>query len=134
METTPIDYPKLRPLEIRPVAQNGRRHYLLHDPLQLCDQTLLVPQPLHLVLPLCDGTRADARALAASLAVRYGIQIPPAAITQLLQALDQTCLLENETYFDACSRVLDEYREAAYPPSASAGLSYPAVPHHKSTK
>jgi AmmeMemoRadiSam system protein B len=128
MTLTGIDYPRLRPVDIRPFAQNGRQFYLLHDPLQLCAQTLVVPQPLHLVLPLCDGTRSDARALGASLAVRFGVQIPPSAIEQLLQALDEACLLENKTYFAACTRALDDYRRAAYRPPASAGLSYPEDP------
>jgi len=52
---------------------------LLRDPLQLTDKTLLVPQPLAPVLVLCDGTREDASALSASLAVRYGLRISPAS-------------------------------------------------------
>jgi len=128
MTLTGIDYPRLRPVDVRPFAHNGGQYVLLHDPLQLCAQTLAVPQPLHLVLPLCDGTRSDAQALGASLAVRFGIQIPPSAIEQLLQALDEACLLENQTYFEACTRALDDYRLAAYRPSASAGLSYPEDP------
>jgi hypothetical protein len=60
--------------------------------------------------------------------VRYGIHIPSSAIAQLLQALDQACLLENQTYFQARTRALAAYRDAAYRPPASAGLSYPDDP------
>jgi AmmeMemoRadiSam system protein B len=62
------------------------------------------------------------------LAVRCGIQLSLPSITQLLQALDESYLLENETYFQACARVLDDYQSAAYRPPASAGLSYPDDP------
>ena len=128
MTHSEIDYPRLRAIDARPITENGRQYILLHDPLQLCDHNLIIPSPLHLVLPLCDGTRQDAQALGASLAVRYGVQIPLSAITQLLQALDETCLLENQTYFEACTRAVDLYRHAAYRPAASAGLSYPDDP------
>lgn len=128
MTLTGIDYPRLRAIDARPIAQNGRQYVLLHDPLQLSDRSLVVPQPLHLVLPLCDGTRPDAHALGASVAVRYGVRIPPSTINQLLQALDEACLLENRTYFEACTRVLEAYRDADCRPAASAGVSYPKDP------
>jgi len=128
MTLSRTDYPRIRAVEARPIAQDGRQYILLHDPLQLCEGSLIVPQPLHLALPLCDGTRQNADALSASLAVRYGIRVPATAIEQLLQALDQACLLENQTYFQACTRVLDAYREAPHRLPASAGLSYPDDP------
>ena len=81
MTLSEIDYPRLRAIDARPLTENGRQYILLQDPLQLNDQSLIIPSPLHLVLPLCDGTRQDAQALSASLAVRYGIQIPTSAIS-----------------------------------------------------
>jgi AmmeMemoRadiSam system protein B len=62
------------------------------------------------------------------VAVRYGVRVPHSAIEQLLRALDEACLLENKTYFEACTRALEDYRRAAYRPPASAGLSYPDDP------
>jgi AmmeMemoRadiSam system protein B len=126
MTTIQQTFPKLRPLDVHPVMQNGRQGFFLRDPLQLCEETVVVPQPLHLLLPLCDGTREDAGALSASLAVRHGIRIAPSTIDRLLSALDRTCLLENETYVQARARALGEYRAAPFRPAASAGQSYPA--------
>ena len=126
MTATEQTFPKLRPLDVHPFVQNGRQSFLLRDPLQLCEEAVVVPQPLHLVLPLCDGTREDAGALSASLAIRHGIRIPPQAIDQLLAALDRTCLLDNVTYVQAQERALTQYRAAPFRPAANAGQSYPA--------
>jgi AmmeMemoRadiSam system protein B len=98
---------------------------LLRDPLQLSEQTVIVPSPLHLVLAFCDGTREDARALSASLAVRQGLRISPDVIAQLVQALDQTYLLDNATYARARAEALAAYRAAPFRPANSAGQSYP---------
>jgi AmmeMemoRadiSam system protein B len=118
-------YPKLRALDARPTVQNGRSGVLLRDPLQLSGRTLVIPQPLHLVLPLCDGTREDAGALSASLAIRHGVRIPPGAVAQLLQALDQSFLLDNATAEEAQEQALAAYRQAPFRTPTGAGQSYP---------
>jgi AmmeMemoRadiSam system protein B len=123
--TTEQLYPKLRAVEAHPIVQNGRQSILLRDPLQLSDRTLVVPQPLHMVLAMCDGTRENAAAVSASLAVRHGLRIPPEIVEQLLSALDAACLLDNGTYRRAWEKALDDYRSAPYRPPTSAGQSYP---------
>jgi hypothetical protein len=75
-------------IDARPIAQHGRQYILHHDPLQLCERSVVVPSPLHLILPLCDGTRQDANARRVSAAVRHGIQLALTAIAQPLQALN----------------------------------------------
>lgn len=119
-------YPKLRNVDMRPVVQGGQTRILLRDPLQLTDKTLLIPQPLAPVLVLCDGTRENASALSASLAVRYGLRIAPSVVEQLLAALDEALLLDNATFAQARERVLAEYRQAPFRSPISAGQSYPA--------
>jgi MEMO1 family protein len=111
---------------MHPVVHGGQTRILLRDPLQLTDKTLLVPQTLAPVLVLCDGTREDARALSASLAVRYGLRLSPSTIEQLLTALDEALLLDNATFAQARDRALAEYRQAPYRSPINAGQSYPA--------
>jgi AmmeMemoRadiSam system protein B len=119
--------PKLRPLDIRPIVQDGRTYLLLRDPLQLTDRGVSIPQQLGPFLSLCDGTR-DNGALSAALAVRFGLRIAPHVIEQLLDALDEVYLLDNERFVAAREAVLTEYRQAPHRPSALAGRSYPADP------
>lgn len=122
-------YPAFRSnIDIQRVMHDGHPHLLLRDPLQLAEQSLLIPLPLASVLGLCDGTQADARALSAATAIRYGVSLKPGDIQDLLAALDQAFLLENRAYAQARERALTAYRQLPFRPPASAGSSYPAEP------
>lgn len=98
---------------------------LLRDPLGLSDQLLGLPQPLAPLLGLCDGTR-DLVGIHTALNVRWGIRIPRQTIDQLLEALDEACLLENERSAEAMRRALSAYRDAPTRPPILAGGGYPA--------
>ncbi len=119
--------PKLRPLDIRPAYQGGRRLLLLRDPLRLSDQTLLIPEHLAPVLGLLDGTR-EPEALRPALAVRFGQAPSPAEIAELLDALDQAYMLDNARAAQAQAQALQAYRAAPQREPALAGVSYPAEP------
>lgn len=118
-------FPKLRPVDVRPILQGGRPFLLLRDPLQLSEQSLLVPQELAPALGLIDGTR-DGRALSASLALRYGLRVSPEMLEELFLVMDQAFLLENDHYQERWEQALEEFRQAPFRPTASAGESYPA--------
>jgi len=117
--------PKLRPVDVRPFVQGGRAALLLHDPLQLSEKTVVIPQGLAPVLALCDGTR-DNGALRASLGVRFGVRIGSDVLDRLLDAFDEALLLDNERSAQAQEQMLAEYRQAPFRPPSCAGRSYPA--------
>lgn len=117
--------PKLRAVDVRPVAQGGQVALVLRDPLQLSDEMIAIPQQLAPLLALCDGTR-DAGALRAALGVRFGLRIGLDVLEQLLAALDEALLLDNDRFAQARERALAEYRQAPFRPPALAGQSYPA--------
>jgi AmmeMemoRadiSam system protein B len=125
--TSPARHPKLRPLEVRPHTQNGTDYYMLRDPLQLAEGSLLVPQLLAAVLAFCDGTRS-VRGMADAFHANYGIQIGPEPVEQMLAMLDKMYLLDNENYRAALDAARAEYRAAPCRPPALAGGSYPADP------
>jgi len=100
---------------------------LLHDPLALSDQTIILPQGLALLLPLLDGTR-DEGALRAALEVRAGLRLPPDALANLLSQLDRALLLDNERSAKARGETLRAYRDAPYRPPVLADQGYPAAP------
>jgi AmmeMemoRadiSam system protein B len=128
MTTTPDnERPRLRPLDFRPINQNGQRSILLRDPLQLSDLMVAVPQQLGPALALCDGTH-DRAGLRASLITQYQLLIGTQVLDQLVTALDDAYLLDNDRYRAACRERLAEYRAAPYRTPALAGQSYPADP------
>ncbi len=118
-------YPQLRPLDFRPHQHQGQQFLLVRDPSQLTEQTLLIPQPLAMVLAYCDGTR-DVPALAAAFQQDYGIAVPLEMVEELLTAMDEALFLENERTAQARQAALAAYRQAACRPAMLAGLSYPA--------
>ena len=101
---------------------------LLRDPLRLSEAILLVPAQLASVLALCDGTREDSRHLSIAHALISGMRIDPGTIGELLSALDEALLLENQRFVEAHERELADYRDAEARPPALAGQSYPADP------
>jgi len=125
MTQTRDRFPKLRAVDAHPVVQGGRPAILLRDPLQLADKTVVIPQQLAPLLALCDGTR-DSNALRAALAVRFGLRIGPGVLEQLLAALDEALLLDNDRFAQARERALAEYSQAPFRPPVMAGQSYPA--------
>jgi hypothetical protein len=54
-------------------AYHGQPCILMCDPLQLTDETLVIPQQLALVLALCDGTHENASVSSASRVVVCGL-------------------------------------------------------------
>lgn len=116
--------PKLRLIDTSPITYEGATYLLLRDPLVLTEQTLLIPQPVIPILALLDGTRTPAT-LRAALAVRYGLLISPQRIEQLLKALDDALLLDNERSRAARAEAEAVFRGAEFRTPASAGQSYP---------
>ena len=122
-------FPKLRGVDVRPYHQNGTEYYLLRDPLELAEGSLLVPQYLGPVLALCDGTMENAMAIDATASVQYGVRIGVEMIEQVLAALDEALLLENDRYRHSLLTKIETYRQRPFRRAALAGLSYPAEQH-----
>lgn len=123
----PTRYPRLRPVDLRPIVRNGRRYVVVRDPLRLSEQMVMIPQPLAPALILCDGTR-DLRALRAALMVRYGVRVDEETLRSLIATLDELCLLENERFREAQARALEIYRRAPFRPPMLAEEVYPEDP------
>ncbi len=117
--------PKLRAVDARPFIHNGRPSILLRDPLQLAEQSVVIPQQLAPLLVLCDGTR-DSNGLRAALAIRFGLRVGPSILEGLLAAFDEALLLENDHFAQAREHARAEYRQAPFRPPGLAGQSYPA--------
>lgn len=124
--------PKLRPIDIRPYAHNGRASFILRDPARITDGALVVPRTLAAVLAFCDGEHTAAQ-MAVAYRVEYGVRIDVDVVEHLLVALDEACLLDNEHAAAARRQALAEYRNAPYRPMLIAGQGYPADPGELAT-
>ncbi|MFN2202124.1 MAG: AmmeMemoRadiSam system protein B [Caldilineaceae bacterium] len=125
MSTVPAtEYPKLRALDVRPHQQNGQSYFLLRDPLQLSENSLLIPQLWGVVLASMDGKTPVDKAVD-EFRRRYGVPIDRDDVSELVNALDASYLLENEHAHAAQQRILDAYRAEPFRRPLLAGSGYP---------
>jgi AmmeMemoRadiSam system protein B len=119
--------PKLGQIETHLVQHQGRPAVLLRHALGLTDRNLILSAELAPLLELMDGTR-DVRAIAAAMAVRTGVRVPPESVAHLVGELDDALLLDTPRADQALLAALEGYRQAPHRPPASAGTSYPSDP------
>ncbi len=119
------EYPKLRPLDVRPLLHEDDPYLLLRDPQQLSEHQLLVPQPLGAVLAYCDG-RHDITKMVQAFERRYGIELPEESVGELLAALDAAYMLDNNRAAAAHRAARAAFRAEPFRTPALAGPSYPA--------
>ena len=119
--------PKLRPLEVHRVEQDGQRYYLLRDAMGLGDGPAMIPEALGPLLALCDGDR-DVDGIAAAFHLRTGVDLGSDRVAQIIDSLSKGLLLDDERFGEACHKAVDHFRELPYRPLSHAGGVYPADP------
>jgi hypothetical protein len=125
--TTNNRYPKLRPIDIQPTVQRGQPALLLRDPLQLSGNYMVLPQELGPALSHMDGV-LDLNGVRRAVMAGYGLVYPDDLLQQLVDALDDNFMLENDRAVEAHDRALAAYQAAPFRPPGMAGQSYPAEP------
>ncbi len=119
---TPL--PKLRAVEVFPVADAATPLVCLRDPHHYATTPLLVPYPAYFILTLLDGRRSGADVQRA-FTRQYGTSLDGGELHELLTTLDTHHFLQSGG-FDAHRRAVDgEFRSATMRRPAHAGTSYP---------
>ena len=116
--------PKLRPLEVHRVEQDGQHYYLLRDALGLGDGPALIPVALGPLLALCDGVR-DVEELAAAFQLRNGVELGRERVAHIIDSLSQGLLLDDERFGAAYGQAVDHFRELPYPSAESCRRRVP---------
>ena len=127
MTFAPADRPKLRQIGGRPINDREHNGLLLRDPLELCEQSVVLPHALIPILEMLDGTHTVAQ-LPAQLKSRFNLGMGSAQLQQLLAALDNALLLENENSARAQAQAVSDFHALTHRALSSAGGSYPAEP------
>jgi len=118
------DRPQLRPVEVSRISREGSDLFVLKDPLQLNEQSLLVPVQAAPYLQSMDGTNTIEEIVEAALGA--GAQpIPQETLDDLLQRLDEMMLLANGAYVGEIQRRIEEYRGLSARNPALANVAYP---------
>ncbi|HEY7293878.1 MAG TPA: AmmeMemoRadiSam system protein B [Dehalococcoidia bacterium] len=116
--------PRLRPLEIKRLRQDGHEYFYLRDLLSLSGEELLVPLELGPALALLDGEH-DLPVIRARCLLSAGLDISPADLVELVRRLDAALLLEGERVERVKRAVLEAFRGAPCRPAALADRVYP---------
>jgi len=119
--------PKLRPLDIKRVVNDGQGYLVLRDTLGLADGVVMVPEELGPLLALCDGTRYVGE-ISAAFQLSAGYPMPEARFGELIDSLAEALVFEDERFAKAYDEAKRAYRSAAYRPPALAGRAYPEDP------
>ena len=119
------DRPKLRPVEVNRVTNEGGDYFLLKGLRRLNDQSLMVPVPLGLYLQGIDGTNTLNEIT--NTAISGGApEVSRETLDELISRLDDMLLLSNGKYSVEIERRLDRYRSAPERTPALADLAYPS--------
>ena len=119
--------PKLRPVEPQLVQYEGREFVRLRDPLDMAQESVLIPRQLLPLLAMFDGTR-DIPSLQSAYLLRTGSRLDDEAMQDIMSQLDAALLLENGSYQAAVQQKLQDYRQADHRPASHADLVYPSDP------
>ena len=102
----------------------GRQAYVVSDRLQVAQDRLVLSPQLAAALSFFDGKRSAGQ-IGTAFAQHYGQPLPSESIVDLVNALDEACMLDNPRGQHAVQKALNAYRHAPQRTPICAGTSYP---------
>lgn len=118
------DCPRLRPVEVFPIRQEGKTVICLRDPQNLA-QPLLISPIVYFVLAHLDG-RHSAQDIQEAYSKRFGAFLMSDDMKKIVALLDQHFYLYGERFSRRQEDVARDFRALAARPPAHAGGAYPA--------
>lgn len=123
----PLEYPKIRNVEMFPIEYKGRQVVCLRDPTHLAEQTLFVPLPVLFLLSLFDGQHSVLD-IQTAYTRQFGSVLPGEHLHALIAQLDDCLMLESERFVQARQQIEDTFKRSAVRVAAHAGMVYEADP------
>lgn len=119
--------PKLRPLSVHAVEENGKRRYRLHDPSGVSPYALTISAAEVFVLQRFDG-RKELGEIQQDIAAATGARIPLDQLEMIARTLEEALLLEGPALEAHRGKMIAEYRAADCRPHLHGGVAYPLEP------
>jgi MEMO1 family protein len=120
----PVEYPRMRWVEVLPVSQDGREMFYLRDPEGLTEQSLVVSKDVLFLIALMDGKRS-LRDLQEEYTRASGTIVHLEQIQSVVEAMDNGLLLDNERFQSCLQELKRAYEAAPYRQPCCSGRSYP---------
>lgn len=120
-----MDYPRVRWIDAHPFVSEGKEMVLLNDVEGIMENSLIVSKDILFLISLMDGSRS-LRDIQAEYMRACGELLYMERLEEIVAAMDQNCLLYNQTYESRLSHLKMEYEKSPVRKPALAGRSYPA--------
>jgi AmmeMemoRadiSam system protein B len=121
---SPMEYPKMRWVEVLPVSQDGREMFYLRDPEGLTERSLVVSKDVLFLAALMDGKRSLLD-LQEEYVRASGTIVHLEQIQSVVEAMDTSLLLDNERFQSCLQELKRECDAAPYRTPCCSGKSYP---------
>ena len=119
-----MDYPRVRWIDAHPFVSEGKEMILLNDVEGIMENSLIVSKDILFLISLMDGSHS-LRDIQAEYMRTYGEFLYMERLKEIVAAMDESCLLFNETYNSRLAHLKMEYENLPVRKSALAGRSYP---------
>ncbi len=124
---SPVDYPKLREMNIFPVQNAEQSLLCLQDPQNISEKALFLSPPLYFIVSLLDG-RHSILDIQADYMKRFGEFLYTEKLQEIVSQLDEALYLEGERFQDALRQKEENFRKAPFREALFAGKSYEGDP------
>ncbi len=118
-----IDKPRIRPVEVMPVQQDGQTYVMLRDPSGVAPEPIVIGGGAYFLVTLFDGNN-DRRDIQAAFMRRFGELLPSEHLDGLIEALEKGYFLDSPRYADRVREIYEAFAQSPQRPAALAGLAY----------
>ncbi|MBM3238090.1 AmmeMemoRadiSam system protein B [Candidatus Poribacteria bacterium] len=126
-ERLPMDYPKLRNIEIFPVQSQGRSMLCLRDPLNFAAEAVFIPYELLEIIRYFDGKHSILD-IQVAYTRRHGGLLFSNNIRKLVSELDEKLFMDSERFQQQRAEVEASFKNALIRKATHAGTTYHANP------
>src|SRR4030042_2864026 len=107
----PVDYPKLRNVNVFPVQMSGQTVVCLQDPKNVSESALFLTPPVYFIVSLLDGQHSPLDIQTAYMR-RFGEIVYSEKIQEVVEQLEENLFLEGERFQEALRQAVERVRAA----------------------
>ncbi len=123
----PVDYPKLRSINIFPIQHSGQNLLCLQDPQNISEKALFLSPPLYFIVSLFNGQHSILD-IQTEYMRRFGAFLYKEKLDEIISQLDEALFLEGERFQEALKQKEESFKKASFREALFAGKSYEEDP------
>jgi len=123
----PVDYPKLRSINIFPIQHSGQNLLCLQDPQNISEKALFLSPPLYFIVSLFNGQHSILD-IQTEYMRRFGAFLYKEKLEEIINQLDEALFLEGERFQEALKQKEESFKKASFREALFAGKSYEGDP------